>query len=55
MGHFLTDGITSAEAIIDRYCDNTPAGNGTGFNLYPGDIGTGEAFINTGKDFRALQ
>ena len=51
VGHFLTDGITSAEAIIDRYCDNTLR-EWHRLNLYPGDIGTGEVFINTGKDFR---
>lgn len=51
VGHFLTDGITSAEAIIDRYCDNTLR-EWHRLNLYPGDIGTSEVFINMNQDFR---
>lgn len=51
VGHFLTDGITSAESIIDRYCGNTLR-EWHRLNLYPGEIGTSEVFINSKNDFK---
>lgn len=51
VGHFLTDGITSAEGIIDRYCGNTLR-EWHRLNLYPGEIGSSEVFINTNNDFK---
>ena len=51
VGHFLTDGITSAEAIIDRYTSNTLR-EWHRLNLYPGEIGTCEVFMNSKNDFK---
>lgn len=51
VGHFLTDGITSAEAVIDKYTDNTLR-EWHRLSLYPGDIGTSEVFINLRNGFK---
>ena len=50
VGHFLTDGITSAEAVINNNLDNVLR-EWHRLNLYPGAIGTSEVFINYRNEF----
>ncbi|MEP7254272.1 MAG: CHAT domain-containing protein [Ferruginibacter sp.] len=51
VGHFLTDGITSAEAVIDNHSGNILR-EWHRLNLYPGEIGSSEVFINLRNEFR---
>ena len=51
VGHFLTDGITSAENVIDKYTGNVLR-EWHRLNLYPGEIGTSEVFINFKNEFK---
>ena len=51
VGHFLTDGITSAEYIIDKYTGNVLR-DWHRLNLYPGEIGTSEVFVNFNSEFK---
>jgi hypothetical protein len=51
VGHFLTDGITSAEAVIDYHTGHVLR-EWHRLNLYPGNIGTSEVFIDFKNDFK---
>ena len=51
VGHFLTDGITSAEAVIDYNTGNVLR-EWHRLNLYPGEIGTSEVFVNFNNQFK---
>ncbi|HMK04766.1 MAG TPA: CHAT domain-containing protein, partial [Ferruginibacter sp.] len=51
VGHFLTDGITSAESVIDRYTGNVLR-EWHRLNLYPGEIGTSEVFVDLRNEFK---
>jgi hypothetical protein len=51
VGHFLTDGITGAESVIDKYTGNLLRGRHR-LNLYPGEIGTSEVFVNLNDEFK---
>ncbi|MGB4845633.1 MAG: CHAT domain-containing protein [Ferruginibacter sp.] len=51
VGHFSTDGITSAEYIIDKYTGNVLR-EWHRLNLYPGPIGTSEVFVNFNNEFK---
>jgi CHAT domain-containing protein/pimeloyl-ACP methyl ester carboxylesterase len=53
VGHFLTDGITGAEAVINKYTGNLLRGRHR-LNLYPGDIGTNEVFVNFNDEFKGV-
>lgn len=51
VGHFINDGITSAEKVIDNYCGNTLSQRHK-LNMYPGEIGSNELFINFKDEFK---
>jgi hypothetical protein len=51
VGHFLNDGITSAEAQIDKQL-NYALSNRYQLSIYPGDIGSSEVFISMNEDFK---
>lgn len=51
VGHFLTDGITSAENVIDKYTGNVLR-EWHRLNLYPGAIGSSEVFVDFNNDFK---
>ena len=51
VGHFLTDGITSAEAVIDYHTGHVLR-EWHRLGLYPGEIGTSEVFINFNNEFK---
>ncbi len=51
VGHFLTDGITGAEYIIDSYTGNLLRERHR-LNLYPGAIGTSQVILNSGNEFK---
>lgn len=50
VGHFLNDGITSAEKVIDNYTGNQLSQRHR-LNMYPGDINTNEVFLNFKEEF----
>ena len=50
-GHFLNDGITSAEAQIDKQLDYALSDRHQ-LNIYPGDVGTSEVFISMNENFK---
>jgi CHAT domain-containing protein len=50
-GHFINDGITSAEKVIDSYCKNLMSQRHS-FNMYPGKIGTNDLFLNCQGEFK---
>ena len=51
VGHFINDGITSAEKVIDGYC-NGQLTQRHRLSMYPGDVGTNELFVNFQDDFK---
>jgi CHAT domain-containing protein len=51
VGHFINDGITSAERVIDNYTGNMLSQRHK-LNMYPGEIGSNEVFINLKDDFK---
>ncbi len=51
VGHFLNDGITSAEKIIDNYTGNE-LGQLHKLNMYPGKIGSNELFVTLLNEFK---
>jgi len=51
VGHFINDGITSAEKVIDNYTGNLLSQRHK-LNMYPGEIGSNEVFINLKGDFK---
>lgn len=51
VGHFINDGITSAEKVIDNYSGNLLSQRHK-LNMYPGEIGSNEVFINFKDDFK---
>jgi pimeloyl-ACP methyl ester carboxylesterase len=51
VGHFINDGITSAEKIIDTYSGNLLSQRHK-LNMYPGAIGSNEVFVNFKSDFK---
>jgi CHAT domain-containing protein len=51
VGHFLTDGITSAESVIDKYTGSVLR-EWHRLNLYPGEIGTSEVFVDMRNEFK---
>ncbi len=51
VGHFLNDGITSAEKVIDNYC-GAALTQMHRLNMYPGETGSNELFINITDDFK---
>ena len=51
VGHFINDGITSAEKVIDYYCKNELSQRHR-LNMYPGKIGSNELFVNFENDFK---
>ncbi len=50
-GHFLNDGITSAEAQIDRQL-NFALSDRHQLSIYPGEIGSSEVFIAMNENFK---
>jgi CHAT domain-containing protein len=51
VGHFINDGITSAEKVIDNYTGNQLSQRHK-LNMYAGAIGTNEVFVNFKSDFK---
>ncbi len=51
VGHFINDGITSAEKVIDNYTGNLLSQRHK-LNMYPGEFGSNEVFINLKQDFK---
>ncbi len=51
VGHFINDGITSAEKVIDNYSDNALSQRHK-LNMYPGEIGSNELFLNFKDEFK---
>ncbi|HEX2683608.1 MAG TPA: hypothetical protein VHL77_06735, partial [Ferruginibacter sp.] len=51
VGHFINDGITSAEKVIDNYRNNELSQRHK-LNMYPGEIGSNELFINFKDEFK---
>ena len=51
VGHFINDGITSAEKVIDYYCDNALSQRHR-LNMYPSEIGSNELFVNFKNEFK---
>ena len=51
VGHFINDGITSAEKVIDNYSGNLLSQRHK-LNMYPGIIGSNEVFVNFNDDFK---
>ena len=51
VGHFINDGITSAEKVIDNYCDNALTQRHR-LNMYPSEIGSNELFVNFKNEFK---
>ncbi len=50
-GHFLNDGITSAEAQIDKQL-NYALSDRYQLGIYPGEIGTSEIMVSMNEDFK---
>ncbi|RYZ97403.1 MAG: CHAT domain-containing protein, partial [Moraxellaceae bacterium] len=50
-GHFLNDGITSAEGQIDRHL-NYALSDRNQLGIYPGEIGSSEVFVYMNEAFR---
>ena len=50
-GHFLNDGITSAEAQIDKQLDYALSDRHQ-LGIYPGEIGSSEVFISMNENFK---
>ncbi len=50
VGHFINDGITSAEKVIDNYTGNQLSQRHR-LNMYPGKTGTNEVFLNFKEEF----
>lgn len=51
VGHFINDGITSAEKVIDNYTGNLLSQRHK-LNMYPGEIGSNELFVNFKDEFK---
>jgi CHAT domain-containing protein len=51
VGHFINDGITSAEKVIDNYSGNLLSQRHR-LNMYPGVIGSNEVFVNFKNEFK---
>lgn len=51
VGHFINDGITSAEKVIDKYCGHELSQLHK-LNMYPGEIGSNELFLKLDNDFK---
>ena len=51
VGHFINDGITSAEAVIDNYCGKLLSQRHR-LNMYPSEIGSNELFVNFKDEFK---
>lgn len=51
VGHFINDGITSAEKVIDKYTGNQLSQRHR-LNMYPGVIGSNEVFVNFKNEFK---
>jgi hypothetical protein len=51
VGHFINDGITSAERVIDNYTGNQLSQRHK-LNMYPGEIGSNEVFVNFKNEFK---
>jgi CHAT domain-containing protein len=51
VGHFINDGITSAEKVIDNYRGNELSQRHK-LNMYPGEVGSNEIFINFKDEFK---
>jgi CHAT domain-containing protein len=51
VGHFINDGITSAERVIDNYTGNQLSQRHK-LNMYPGVIGSNEVFVNFKNEFK---
>ncbi len=51
VGHFINDGITSAEKVIDNYSGNQLSQRHR-LNMYPGVINSNEVFVNFNSDFK---
>jgi len=51
VGHFINDGITSAERVIDNYTGNQLSQRHK-LNMYPGKIGSNEVFVNFKSEFK---
>ncbi len=51
VGHFINDGITSAEMVIDKYTGKLLSQRHR-LNMYPGEIGSNELFVNFNKEFK---
>ena len=53
VGHFKNDGIISAEKAVDKYLKNKLTQK-YALNLYPGDVGTNEVFLNSKNQVSAI-
>jgi len=51
VGHFINDGITSAEKVIDNYTGNQLSQRHK-LNMYAGVIGSNEVFVNFKNEFK---
>ena len=51
VGHFINDGITSAEKVIDNYSGNQLSQRHR-LNMYAGVIGSNEVFVNFKSEFK---
>lgn len=51
VGHFINDGITSAEKVIDNYSGGQLSQRHK-LNMYPGTVGSNEIFINFKNEFK---
>ncbi|MBL7702722.1 MAG: CHAT domain-containing protein [Ferruginibacter sp.] len=51
VGHFINDGITSAERVIDNYSGGQLSQRHK-LNMYPGAVGTNEVFVNFKNEFK---